>query len=193
MNNRYGFGLVRGLALAIVIGMAPPSWAAGYLGASFGKSDMDPSITEGLITSGTVDGKDSGFKFFGGVELNKNVALEFGYIDAGETTYSGSFFGSPVTGGTVEVSGFNFGVVGSFSVSPQFSLLGKIGFFTWEAEANDTTGGVPFSAKDDGTDLSFGFGAQYNFSKQVGMRAEWERFDANADIDFLSLGIVVGF
>jgi opacity protein-like surface antigen len=63
----------------------------------------------------------------------------------------------------------------------------------WEAEASDTTGGAPFSEKADGTDLSFGLGVSYSFTRNLSVRAEWERFDVDADVDLLSVGLVYRF
>ena len=166
-----------------------------YAGISIGQSDVGNEIAiPGLITSGQVDGKDTAWKLFGGYMFSRNFGAELSYIQLGDTSYSGTFFGSPVTGGNVEVSGFNVSAIGSFPINPQFSLFGKIGFFMWDAEASDRTGGVPFSAKTDGTDLSFGLGATYNFSRNLGVRAEWERLKVeDADADLLSIGLVYRF
>ncbi len=79
-------------------------------------------------------------------------------------------------------------------VNEQFSVFGKIGLFLWDAEANDTTGGAAFSAKEDGTDLSFGVGVGYHFTRNLGIRAEWEMFDTNdADASLLSVGVLWRF
>lgn len=165
-----------------------------YIGASLGKTDADDGIAVPvLITSGTVDGKDSGMKLFGGYAFSKNFALEMSYVDLGKLTYSGTFGGTPVTGGSVETTGFNFSAVGTFPLNPSFSLFGKIGLLMWEAEAKDTTGGLPFSATDDGGDLSFGFGASYSFNKNFSVQAEWEQFDAVDSISMLSVGAVYRF
>lgn len=165
-----------------------------YLGASAGKSDLDQSVTEGLITSGTVDGKDSGFKLFGGYRFSPNFALELAYADLGKASYSGTFFGSPVTGGTVAVSGFNTSAVLLYPINPSFELFGKAGLFAWEAKASDVTGGVPFSGKEDGANLSLGIGANYFFGKNVGARIEWEHFELDpGKASLLSAGIIVKF
>ena len=42
-----------------------------FVGGSVGQSDMDDEITNGLITSGTVDGKDTAWKIFGGYMFNR--------------------------------------------------------------------------------------------------------------------------
>ena len=184
-----------GLASAMAfVGPAFAQDAGFFVGGSVGQSDIDDEITTGLIDSGTVDGKDTAFKMFGGYMFNRHFGVEAAYIDAGEVSYSGTFSGVPVTGGTVELSAFNVSVLGNFPVNEQFSVFGKIGLFSWEAEANDTTGGMPFSADDDGTDVSFGVGVAYNFTRNFGLRAEYELFKTDdADVSLISIGAVWRF
>jgi OOP family OmpA-OmpF porin len=168
--------------------------AQAYLGGSIGQSDIDEQITTGLITAGSVDGKDSAFKIFGGYMFSRHFGIEGAYVDLGEVSYSGNFSGTPVTGGRVEVTGVNISALGALPVNEQFSIFGKVGLFLWNAEANDTTGGAAFSAKEDGTDLSFGVGAGYNFTRSLGIRVEWEVFEtADADATLLSIGLLWRF
>ena len=184
----------KALAAAALALAASQASAEAYLGGSIGQSDIDDEITTGLITAGTVDGKDSAFKIFGGYMFNRHFGIEGAYVDLGEVSYSGNFFGTPVTGGRVEVSGVNISALGALPINEQFSVFGKIGLFLWDAEANDTTGGAPFSAKEDGTDLSFGVGVSYNFTRNLGVRAEWEMFEAaDADATLLSVGLLWRF
>lgn len=183
-------------AVLVLSGLVAASQASAqgfYIGGSVGKSDFDDNNTTGLITSGTVDGKDTGFKIFGGYQFNQNFGVELAYVDLGQASYSGFFGAVPVTGGTVKTSGLNISAVGTLPLGSGFALFGKAGLFTWEAKANDTTGGLPFSATDDGVDLSLGIGASYDFTKNFAIRAEWERFKAVGDINLLSLGIVYKF
>jgi OOP family OmpA-OmpF porin len=165
-----------------------------YLGAGFGPSRYDRSIADGLISSGSVDGSDTGLKFFGGFQVNPSFALEAAYVNLGEARYSGDFFGDPVVGGRVEVTGINLSGVLSAPLAQGFSVFGKLGLFLWEAEANDITAGVPFSDRQDGTDLSFGIGASYDVAPNVSVRAEWEFFQpADTDTSLLSIGVVFRF
>lgn len=185
-------------AVLMSCGLAAASTALAqerfYLGASAGQSDIDESIAGGFITSGTVDGKDSGTKLYGGLRFGPNFALELAWVDLGQASYSGDFFGSPVTNGKVKVSGFNTSAVGLYPVKANFELFAKAGLFAWEAKASDITGGVPFSAKGDDVTLSLGIGANYYFTKNVGARIEWEHFDLDPDkASMLSAGIVVKF
>jgi OOP family OmpA-OmpF porin len=165
--------------------------AQAFVGGSLGQSDFDDEVTNGLIDANRqVDGKDTAWKIFGGYMFNRHFGLEGAYVNLGEVSYSGSFLGAPVTGGKLEVTGFNVAAIGSYPVTEEFSVFGKIGLFIWDAEANDTTGGVPFSGKEDGTDLSFGVGIGYQFTRNLGLRAEWEMFKANdADTSLISVGL----
>jgi OmpA-OmpF porin, OOP family len=168
--------------------------AQAFVGGSLGQSDIDEEITAGLIDSGTVDAKDTGWKIFGGYMFNRHVGVEAAYLNLGEVSYSGTFGGLPVTGGKVELTGFNIAALGSYPISEQFSVFGKLGLFIWDAEASDTTGGALFSATADGTDLSFGVGVSYNFTRNLGLRAEWEMFKTDeADATLLSIGAVWRF
>ena len=181
--------IVAALALA-----ASQASAQAYLGGSVGQSDIDADIATGLITGGSVDGKDSAFKLFGGYMFNRHFGLEAAYVDLGKLSYSGNWLGAPVTGGTVELTGTTISALGALPITEQFSLLGKIGLFIWEAKARDTTGGLPFSARDEGTDLAFGIGVGYHFTRNLGVRAEWEMFTTdNADSSLVSLGVLWQF
>ncbi|HSA88319.1 MAG TPA: outer membrane beta-barrel protein [Burkholderiales bacterium] len=165
-----------------------------FLGGSIGQSDVDDEITTGLIDSGSVDGKDSAWKIFGGYMFNRHFGIEAAYINAGEVSYSGTFSGFPVTGGKVELTAFNVSVLGNLPINEQFSVFGKVGLFSWEAEASDITGGFPFSGSEDGTDISFGVGVGYNFTPNFGVRAEYELFQTdNADASLISIGLVWRF
>lgn len=207
--------MTRNIVIALLalssLGAAPQVLARGpfYVGASAGKSDIDNEIVfPGLITSGTADGKNTGYKIFGGYEFNQYFGVEVSLVDLGKVKYSGTYLGLPVTGGKVDVVGVNGSAVGIVPVSESFSLFGKIGIFGWEASWSDVTGGVPTKAQDNGADVSIGAGFTVNFTKNFGARLEWERFKAgggedyssgnpnltsSAKIDFVSLGFLFKF
>lgn len=182
------------LGLGIMTASNLASAQGFYAGVGFGSTDAgDGNAIPALITSGTVDGKDSGFKFYGGYSFTPNVAVEMAYVDLGALTYSGSFVGLPVTNGKVETTGLNTSVVGTFPLSSSFSLFGKVGVFAWSAEARDITNGFPFVGRDDGGDLSFGLGGEFHVNRNLGLRAEWESFEANDRITLLSIGLAYRF
>src|SRR3990172_7235075 len=103
---------------ALLCGLVAASQASAqgfYIGGRVGQSSFDDdNAIPDLITSGTVDDKDTGFKIFGGYQFNRNFGVELAWVDLGKASYSGTFFGAPVTGGTVKTSGLNISAVGTF-------------------------------------------------------------------------------
>lgn len=185
---------LRIIVASLLLAGAGPAAAQAYLGFGAGWSDYDQgNVIPDLISSGSFDGDATGFKIYGGYRFHPNFAAELAYVDLGKASYRGTFFGTPVTGGSLETWGLNVSAVGIVPLGPAFELFGKIGFFGWESRARDTTGGIPFSGEADDADVSFGLGANFNVSRNVSLRVEWERFKAVDDIDLLSLGLAFRF
>ncbi len=90
--------------------------------------------------------------------------------------------------------------VGTLPVNQQLSVYGKLGFFRWNVDFKDGTG-VVGSASASGIDLTYGFGASFNFAKNAALRLEWQRYkdvgDDNTtgqgDIDLIGVGLVLKF
>jgi len=181
------------LVLAGLLSAAEAS-AQGYFGGSFGQGNFSEGVTAPLITSGAADRDTTAFKLFGGLQFHPNFGLEIAYVDLGDASYSGSFFGLPVTGGKVEGAGFNLSGVVSFPASAAVSVFGKIGLFLWDLEARDTTDGLPFATSAGGSDPSFGLGLDYRYSRNWSLRAEWESFKLDDEsARLISIGIVYRF
>ena len=192
-------------AAVLILGLAAiPTMAQAeewYGGASVGQSKAKDIICDLDITCSS-DDTDTGWKIYGGYQFNPNGAIEFGYVDLGKVKASGtdSFLG--VASIDWETSGITAALVGSLPVGQNFGLMGKLGLFHWDLDVNASSS-VLGSGSDSssGTDLTYGLGLKYDFSKTVGVRAEWERFkdvgDDNttgqSDIDLLSVGVVFKF
>jgi OOP family OmpA-OmpF porin len=186
---------MRKIFLASCLALSSQAAAQGFLGASIGQSDIDERITRGLIDSGTADGKDTGWKIFGGYMVSPYLGLEFAYVDLGKASYSGTFRGIAVTGGQLEVTGLNAAFLGSYPLTGRLSVFGKLGLFISEAKFGDTIGGVPSSGSEEMTDISFGVGAGFDFTRNLGMRAEWEQFrlEDGDSANLFSVGLVLRF
>lgn len=166
-----------------------------YLGVGGGSVEIDSRITNGLITSGTVDAKhDRGGKAFAGLRLGRHLALELGWVDLGDVRYSGVSGAVPVTGGKIGVNGVNGALVGLIPLGDRLELFGKLGAFAWEADAKDQRAGLPFSRKTEATDRSAGLGANLYFARNVGLRVEAERFELDNDnADLVSANLLMRF
>jgi OOP family OmpA-OmpF porin len=116
---------------------------------------------------------DTGFKIFGGYQFHRNIAAELGY---------GLLFDKS----GVELTSIEAVAVGIFPLANQFSLIGKLGFAMLKAKG-------PGGSEDD-TELTYGIGAQYDFTRNLGARLQWQRYNTDPDdVDFISLGVVWRF
>jgi opacity protein-like surface antigen len=172
MNKKWFAAVLGAAAMAVSAGAVAQQADTGwYVGASIGQSDLD------------VD-KDTAWKATVGYQINKTFSAEVGYTNLGEV--SGNVLGIPVD---VEATAWEAIGVGKFPVGNQLSVYGLVGIAMVEVEAS--SGGI--SASDDSTELTFGVGAQFDVSRNLGVRAQWQRYGADEDIDVISLGVVFKF
>lgn len=153
-----------------------------YAGASIGEASIE-------VEDADFDSSDTSFKVFGGYSFNQYFAVELAWFDAGNPDER---FGSAVV--DVELSGLNASAVGRIPVSDAFTLFGKAGFASYDAEVSARVGnGTVFSEEGSDDDVSFGVGAEFSFG-QFGLRAEYEMVDASdAEFNLLSVGGVFRF
>lgn len=133
-----------------------------YIGAEVGQADN------------TAD--DTGFKILGGYQFHKHIAAEIAY-------------GMLIDKDNVEVNTIEAVAVGIFPLTPNISLLGKLGFAQVDVEVGGGQGG----GSSDDIELTYGFGVQWDFGRNLGLRAGWQRYDADAEVDYINVGIVWRF
>jgi OOP family OmpA-OmpF porin len=153
-----------------------------YIGGHFGQSDVKE-----------LDETDSSWKFIGGYQFNQNFALELGYTDLGSVTISG-----PGGNATFESTAFELLGVASLPVADRFSVYGKFGFYQADSDLNfNLVGFGSGSASESNTDITFGVGLRYDFTRNLGVRAEWQRYgdvgDGATDVDVMSIGVLWKF
>jgi OOP family OmpA-OmpF porin len=171
---------------ALLFALPLSVFAQGYAGIGIGQTTAD---FEDCDFATTCDHKDTGFKVFGGYRFNQNFALEGGYADLGEATFSIPGLAS----GSAEASTIFLNAVGMIPLNPQFSLFGKAGLHMWDAKESGQVFGTPFSISDDGVDLTFGLGVQANFG-QFALRLEWEHYDMDGfEVQSLGLSGIIRF
>ena len=203
-------GLVGFAAMTSQFAVALDSgWYGGLsIGQSKAKID-DARITANLLgaglttTSMTDDKHDTGFKLLGGYKFNRNFALEGGYFNLGQFGFTSTTNPAGTLTGKIKVQGVNFDAVGILPITEQFSAFGRIG--AQYAQAKDSfsgTGAVTVadpSPSKSAFNYKAGVGVQYDFTRSLGLRGEWERYridDAvgnRGDIDMLSVGLIVRF
>ncbi|HZM34043.1 MAG TPA: outer membrane beta-barrel protein [Burkholderiales bacterium] len=118
------------------------------------------------------DEDDLGFKILGGYQFHRNFAGEIGY-------------GVLLDKDSAEVTTLEFVGVGMWPLGNNFHILGKLGLANWEIDSR--------VGSADGTDLTWGVGAQFDLGRNLGLRAMWQRYQADEDIDFLNIGAIWKF
>lgn len=160
--------------------------------------------SQGFASTISDDDRDIGFKIFGGYKFNKYFALEGGYFNLGQFGYTATTTPAGSLTGKIKLQGLNIDAVGILPITQRFSAFGRVGLNYAEAKDSIASSGAvpaPADASPSKRDANYklGLGLQYDFTKHVGMRAEWERYRINdavgndGDIDLISLGVVVSF
>lgn len=172
MNQKAWMTTFLVLASAFAVGTASAiEPGKGYVGASVGYTNMDDSF-EG---SPDIEDNDFGWKVLGGYNVNQYFGAQAGYTDLGKFSSLDA---------TWEPSGFFVDGVGYYPIQPQIDAFAKLGVFFWDADGRL---GVT-DASENGTDLVWGFGGRWAFNEQIGVIAEYERFDADAAVGLWSVG-----
>lgn len=205
--------LVKIGVVAVTLAASSIASAQGYVVGAIGRSDINinKATLDGALTSAgatgvssTVKNDDTAYKILFGYQFNPNFAVEGGYVDLGKASYSATFTGGNANA-SVKASGPVIAALGIVPINDSVSLFGKLGVIDAKVSANvSATGpGGTASASPSSTKwkTNYGVGGNYNFTKQVDVRIEYEQFsklgDSNStgtsSVNLLSAGIVVKF
>lgn len=152
--------LLIGIAVAAACNQA---LAEGYVGVGGGMG----FVTYDQKAAVSDDDSALSYKVFAGYSFNRNLALEGGYQHFTD-------FGQTNVGSISELAGYAvyIDLIGTIPMGEQWGLFGRLGLAGTTLEG-DIAGTVGTKAHDTGPRL--GAGAQFNFGKSFGVRAEWER------------------
>jgi OmpA-OmpF porin, OOP family len=180
--------LTLGVAFAGVALAQEPAW---YVGGAIGQS-KDQDYCDGAAAFGvSCDDSDGAFKLFGGYRMNRNFAIEGGFAFLGTVTAS-----VPGLVEEFETTAFDVTAMGILPIGAQFSVHGKIGLYMASTEGK-ATGFASETERNGG--LTFGAGAGLDFSRNFGVRVEWQRYQdvggdfGESDIDLTSIGVLWRF
>jgi OOP family OmpA-OmpF porin len=172
-----------------------------YFGASGGQTKFDTGVT---AVTASLDEKDSGFKIFGGYDLNENISVEAFYVDLGNATLSGT------NGQTFRANNTTYQFTTSASISVRGTAIGasilagvplndyvkpfaKIGFSRTETKTSYTGTNAP-DEKDTSTEPMYGVGIDFNITKAISLRVEYEHYKSDDDkAKLVSAGIKFRF
>lgn len=177
------------LAVLLSAFVAAPAFAAAdsgfYAGIKFGQGSA--SIDNSTLT----DDSDTGWGILGGYTFTPNIAAEVEYLDLG---------GVKDGAGGADSSGYSISGVGTFPINGQFSVFGKLGYAMITSEFTGAGAGIPDA---DSSEITYGLGAQYNYTPEIGFRLGWDKYkldhtdivngDLKGDISLISVGGIFKF
>jgi OmpA-OmpF porin, OOP family len=202
---------------AIALGMALAAGTAGaqetgyYAGASLGgySSNRCDDVSFGV----SCDESAASLKVFGGYQLNRNLALEAGYIN---TLINSTLQGQPGILGPGQFTSklrsraLDLVAVPTLPIGTSFALYGKLGLYFASTEEATTVG--PSGAtccvrstaggtrEESNGGLTLGAGFAWHFTRQLSARADWQRFQgvgggnvSEVDVDTLNVGVLYRF
>ena len=193
------------IALAAVLAMgATAANAAGtwYVDAHLGQATLNEDVS---ISGITFDKEDSTYSINLGYKISDNLSIEGGYTDLGEASLSntnavsgtGTFNGSALTVTNLigklaaEAKGYTLGMAMDFPINDKVNVVGRAGFFMWEADGTASITGGSFTYQGttygtgsswnlgsrDGSDLYVGIGASYKFSDALRAGVNFTRYN----------------
>lgn len=188
--------------------------AGWYAGGNVGRSAAtidDGRIRSGLNNQGLVvsgfsaDDRDTGYKLFGGYQVNRYLGVEAGWFDLGSAGFAASTTPMGSLSGNIRMRGLSLDAVGTLPIGERFSLLGRIGMAHTRTRGSfGATGAVrmPYpstSTSDSSTGLKLGVGAAWQLTNAWSVRAEVERLRIDdtvgnkGHVDLMSVGLVYRF
>ncbi|MFT7459849.1 MAG: OOP family OmpA-OmpF porin [Planctomycetota bacterium] len=138
-----------------------------------------------VITNSSTSVDDSGInrEIFGGYFFTQSFGVEAGYVSLGskEEKRSITFLPSNTVSSSekIKFNGFQLMGIGKHPITNKLYLFGKIGAARWNTNTNISrvSSIVPssFSTSDNGINMSFGIGAGFQITENIGIRTEWEQ------------------
>lgn len=170
--------------------MTSTAFAQAYVGVSGGLSRWDVDCSG----ASSCDKSDTGFKIFGGYNLNPSFAIEGAYVDLGKATASGFGVSADAQG-----SGFEIAGVIKAPFTREFTGFAKLGVASMKGEVSGSGFGISTSDSKTSTQFVGGLGISYALSKEMALRGEWEnrRFDLPGDdkatVNTYTVGLQLNF
>jgi len=166
---------------------------------------------------GDADDGAFSYKVFGGYTITENVAVEFAYIDMGiveaNSYAAGTFYdavnnsvsGDLYANAKAEVNAFTLDANLNYPITSGIMLTARAGAYSADTKLRILAGGTisseeyNYSKTEKNTGFHYGAGVNFEMSKAVGVRAEWECLhgieanDGKSDVSLLSASLTYAF
>ena len=179
------------------VGVAGGRAKANVDEANIARAVTGPGLTHTITGS---DERRTGYKVFGGYQMNRYLGVEAGYFNLGKSTFTSTTVPAGTLSGELRAEGFNLDLVGTAPLSDNFAFMGRIG--AQNARTRGTFAGTgaalvanPTPSRRE-TNYKAGVGMQYAVSPSFLIRAEVERYRINdavgekAGVNLFALSLV---
>lgn len=180
------------LSIVLLSALSTTAMAEGlYAAVDVGQSTAKDACA-GVGVGVSCNESGTAFRFGGGYQINPNLGVEATYGILGSAKASAGSNSAEVKPKTLQLS-----ATGTFPVGNEISVIGKLGIARTSA---DFTATGFASQSTTSTKLAYGFGAQYDLSKNMSVRAQYESLGEIADpitgtykVSLFSAGVVMKF
>lgn len=193
------FAMVALGAMSIPLAAQAMDWYGGLgYGQAAAETNGGDLLGEGF--AGSIDSTHTGWKALAGMELwDKYVAAEFGFEDLGQVKANGTVSGA-YSAATSKAKAYTASVVGFIPFNDQLGAIIRAGL-AGERVDFSTSGAIGAGAhtSEHVSDLKFfgGLGLQFDYSKNVAVRMEAERFTMGSlgspNINLYTVGFIYRF
>jgi len=171
------------LSVLIVATLVSDARAGAYVGASFVQTD-----SEFKTAFDNFDADDTSYKIFGGIDFLKHFGLEASYRDLG--SHDDTMGADSIS---VDIEAFDLCARGIIPFGKRFAVFGKAGYANISVDGNLDIGGSISDFDEDDWELMYGVGVDIKLLKFLGIRAEWETYDVEDDLNSFSAGAYFRF
>jgi OOP family OmpA-OmpF porin len=154
-------------ALLALPAAAQTAMSGFYVGAGVGQSKAKDWCALGGFDS--CDDKKTAWKIFGGYQFTPNFAVDAGYTKLGKFTAS---FGPETE--EAKVTAWEASLLAGAPLVGGLSIFGRLGVYRASVEDVDNLFGT---FKHDNNDFTYGLGLGFDFTRNLGVRAEWQRYN----------------
>jgi OmpA-OmpF porin, OOP family len=186
--------LVTTVAMSFALPAAAQSMSMsnGYVGLAIGQSSFKDACNDFSGAGVSCSDTDTAWRIFAGYQINKNFAAEVGYHNLGETSVSGGGANASVKASAWELVG-----LGILPFANQFAGYGKLGFYYGKTELDSNFG---VSGSDTNTGLTYGLGLQWDATRNLGVRVEYQIYNdmggdnsGKGDVSVFNIGAIWRF
>lgn len=180
--KKVSIAIFSAVAMAVALPAAAQrssDWNRVYLGVDAGQSKFKDACN-GIAGC---DDKDTALGAFVGYRFHPNFAVEGGYHDLGKAAAPGADY---------KANAWELDGLASWPLGNRFSVYGKLGAFRGQAKSQGFT--------DNNTKATYGLGAQFGMTRNLGLRAEWQRYPhlgggalVKTDVNVLRVGALWQF